>query len=473
MKRISLVMLILLLLGSFSFAAKPEAVVRVVGDDVYIWTRLYKAVVNRTTGLLEDYYITTHSFSKIDLNSDKKRAWIFKYGGDGYDVLVNGGEASPTTVSLLINNEKNITNLKTRNDITLIFVQRVKMNEKLIEFEKIYCFHNAPNYTHEVRIDVMKNPVGARLSVVIPKVGPSVYNRLNTSKTLFASYTKKHRKIEMSLISSGTLSPEGIVNIEKNNVNIKSYMGPVKVTLITRYLDNTADVKKIVHSLPNGYKWYDGLFYPMVSSLDWLYGITKNYGWAIIIFTLLIRLILYPLFAVQTKSTAQTMKLQPEMEKIRKKYKDPKKQQEELMKLYKKHGVNPMGGCLPLLIQMPIFFLLYGVIIYFGDQFPYSSKFFIWDDLSKGGFKVNLIFILIGIVIAIYQSTLTAKDKKQVLQSSLMFIVFEFFIIYLPSGLFLYYTVSSALQLLQTAYINRRLGIKGMKLKELFATNRR
>ncbi|RKX52500.1 MAG: preprotein translocase YidC, partial [Thermotoga sp.] len=155
------------------------------------------------------------------------------------------------------------------------------------------------------------------------------------------------------------------------------------------------------------------------------------------------------------------------------KYKDPKKQQEELMKLYKKHGVNPMGGCLPLLIQMPIFFLLYGVIIYFGDQFPYSSRFFIWNDLSKGGIGVNIVFILLEVVISVYQSTLTARDKKQVWQSSLMFIVFSFFIVYLPSGLFLYYTVSSALQLLQTAYINKKLGIKGMKLRELFATSKR
>ncbi|MCD6239238.1 MAG: YidC/Oxa1 family membrane protein insertase [Thermotogae bacterium] len=472
MKRALLITLIMVFLALLSYAAWPEAVMKVEGNDVYIWTRLYKAVVNKTTGFLEDYYTNTRSFSKINLDSDKKRAWIFKYGGDGYDVLVNEKEASLTTVSLKINGKEGITDLLTRDNIKLTFLQRVNVNGKLIEFEKTYIFHNTPNYTHEVRVKVLKNPINAKISVIIPRIGP--INKPNESSTLFISYTEKHRKILMSSASSGVLNSKGIVNLGKTNIiDIKSYMGPVKVTLITRYLDNTDNVKKIIRSLPKGYKWYDTLFYAMVHSLDWLYSITRNYGWAIIVFTVLIRLVLYPLFAVQTKSMAQNMKIQPEMEKIKKKYKDPKKQQEELMKLYKKHGVNPMGGCLPLLIQMPIFFLLYGVIIYFGDQFPYSSRFFIWNDLSKGGIQVNIVFILLEVVISVYQSTLTARDKKQVWQSSLMFIVFSFFIVYLPSGLFLYYTVSSALQLLQTAYINKKLGIEGMKLRELFATSKR
>lgn len=98
--------------------------------------------------------------------------------------------------------------------------------------------------------------------------------------------------------------------------------------------------------------------------LSAIYNFTGNFGWAIIIFTVLVRVCLLPLTVKQQKSMENMQKVQPELEKIQKKYQyDKEKLNEETMKLYQKYNVNPMGGCLPLFIQMPILLIIYGVIM--------------------------------------------------------------------------------------------------------------
>lgn len=98
--------------------------------------------------------------------------------------------------------------------------------------------------------------------------------------------------------------------------------------------------------------------------MDWLYRLFGNYGWALVGFTILVNLLLLPLTVKQQKSTAAMQKIQPELQKLQNKYKnDKEKLNTEMMKLYQKQGVNPMSGCLPLLIQLPIILILYQVII--------------------------------------------------------------------------------------------------------------
>ncbi len=96
------------------------------------------------------------------------------------------------------------------------------------------------------------------------------------------------------------------------------------------------------------------------TALHFINGIVGNYGWAIIIFTILIRLIIFPLTIKQLQSAAKTQELQPKLAEIQERYKnDKEKLGQEQMKLYKEEGVNPFGGCLPLLVQMPILISLY------------------------------------------------------------------------------------------------------------------
>jgi YidC/Oxa1 family membrane protein insertase len=105
------------------------------------------------------------------------------------------------------------------------------------------------------------------------------------------------------------------------------------------------------------------IIYPLGSILNFIYEYTSSYGLSLILFTILVKTILLPLTLKQTKSTMEMQKFQPEIQKLQKKYKQNKeKLNEEMMKLYKEHNINPAGGCLPLIIQLPIIFGLYRVI---------------------------------------------------------------------------------------------------------------
>ena len=109
--------------------------------------------------------------------------------------------------------------------------------------------------------------------------------------------------------------------------------------------------------------FFDYILYPFGMLMHWIYMLVQNYGLAIILFTFITKAALLPLNLKQQKSSAQMNLLKPEMDEIQKKYKDDKeKQGQETMKLYKKYGISPLAGCLPMLIQLPIIFLLYQIV---------------------------------------------------------------------------------------------------------------
>ena len=246
---------------------------------------------------------------------------------------------------------------------------------------------------------------------------------------------------------------------------VKVYLGPGKKTLIKMAFPE--DYEKIMELLKDMYGVYDAIFYGLVWFFDYIYGFTKNFGWTIIIFTFIVRLVLYPLYHAQTKSMIKMRKIQKDVQRIRNKYKDPRRQQEELMKLYREKGVNPMSGCLMMLIQLPIFFMLWGVLRYFEEEFAYGKPFLIWKDLSVGGFKENILLVLITIVASFYTTLITSQDTRSAWQGIIMSTIFPFLFISLPSGLFLYYTTNTLIQLAVTYYIYKRYRIKGITIREL------
>lgn len=121
---------------------------------------------------------------------------------------------------------------------------------------------------------------------------------------------------------------------------------------------------------------------PLSDVLDWFAShLWGQYGLSIMVVTIIVRLIILPLTLRQYRSSKAMQALQPEMEKLKKKYKDdPKKQQEETMQLFQKHGVNPLAGCFPILVQMPVLIALYNAIMY-NDQL--RSDTFMWLQLSE------------------------------------------------------------------------------------------
>ncbi len=183
-----------------------------------------------------------------------------------------------------------------------------------------------------------------------------------------------------------------------------------------------------------------------------------SYGLTIIIFTVIIRLILLPLSVKQLKSTAKMGAIQPEMKKVQAKYKsDPQKAQQEVMKLYKENGVNPMGGCLPMLIQMPILFALYAVF----QNLNMQGAGFLWmKDLTKA----DPIYILpiLSTVTTYFSSKLMqppSADGAQSKQSSTMYtgmaIFMGFMSLKFKGALVLYWVINNIVQIVQTLVINK------------------
>ncbi|WML36440.1 membrane protein insertase YidC [Clostridium sp. OS1-26] len=184
-----------------------------------------------------------------------------------------------------------------------------------------------------------------------------------------------------------------------------------------------------------------------------------SYGLAIILMTLIIRLILLPLNIKQTKSSIAMSELQPETKKIQEKYKnDPQRAQQEMMKLYKEKGANPLSGCLPMLIQWPIFIALYYV---FNNLTGINGVHFLWiQDLAK---RDVVLAVLSGIT-TYYSGSLMMPtgDSAQAKQSATMNIGMSIFMIFiswsLKSALVLYWVVNNLIQITQTL-VMKKLGI--------------
>ena len=209
--------------------------------------------------------------------------------------------------------------------------------------------------------------------------------------------------------------------------------------------------------------------YILLPVFNFLHIFIPNYGIVIIIFALIIKLVLYPL----TKSSMHSMKrmqlLAPKIAEIKEKYKDdPAKVNKETMNLYKVYGINPAGGCLPLLLQMPIFIALWGVLQNAVEL--RQQPFALWiHDLSRPDYILSLPFklplisidhisglaLLMGITTFIQQKQ-TIKDPKQQAMIYMMPIMLTLMFMSFPSGLNLYYFMFNLFSIVQQYFINKK-----------------
>ena len=201
--------------------------------------------------------------------------------------------------------------------------------------------------------------------------------------------------------------------------------------------------------------WFTVIAKPLFVALKYFYKLVGNWGWAIIILTVIIKVLFAPLTHKSQKSMKRMQKLQPLFAELKEKYKgDPARLNKEMMELYKKHKVNPMGGCLPMLIQIPVFIALYRVL---GNSIELRhAPFMFWlHDLSAKD-PYYVLPILMGVSMLVMQKmTPTTMDPKQNMMMMLMPVVMTFMFISLPSGLVLYFTVSNLLSMAQQFYINK------------------
>jgi YidC/Oxa1 family membrane protein insertase len=212
---------------------------------------------------------------------------------------------------------------------------------------------------------------------------------------------------------------------------------------------------------------------PLFWILKFFYNFLGNYGWAIVLLTIVVRVPFIPLLNKSQKSMRKMQEIQPKIAELREKYKkDPQKLQKETMEMYKKHKVNPVGGCLPMLLQIPVFFALYKVLMVAIEL--RGAPFMLWlTDLSGpdtlfghipawfpllGGFAVGPLPLAMGITMVIQQKmTPTSLDPKQNKMMMMMPVVFTFMFLNFASGLVLYWLVNNVLSIIQQFFTNRRM----------------
>ncbi len=203
-----------------------------------------------------------------------------------------------------------------------------------------------------------------------------------------------------------------------------------------------------------------GFFSIIARPIFWLlkrfHALVGNWGWAIVILTIVIRIPFIPLVNKGQRSMKKLQMVQPKMQEIREKHKnDPKRMQQETMELYKKHKVNPVGGCLPMLLQIPVFFALYKVLLIAIELRSAPWAFWITDLSQKDPFYVLPIVMGISMV-AQQKMTPSAGDPRQRKLMMFMPVVFTFLFLNFASGLVLYWLVNNLLSIAQQVYVNRK-----------------
>ena len=215
----------------------------------------------------------------------------------------------------------------------------------------------------------------------------------------------------------------------------------------------------------------------MLNILEFFYNITNNYGWAIVLLTLVVQIPLFPLTAKSFKSTMAMQQLQPQMTELRQKYKDdPRRINVEIMNLYKQNKVNPFGGCLPMLLQMPIFWALFTTLrsavelrhapfilwlkdLSIPDGSGVNTAFrFPGEGLPLIGNSLNILVILMGIFMFLQQkiTSPSSPDSPQAKMVVFMPILFTVLFWNFPSGLVLYWLTNSIVTIIGQYAISKR-----------------
>ena len=233
------------------------------------------------------------------------------------------------------------------------------------------------------------------------------------------------------------------------NIKFNGYVGPKEHKVL-----NAID-PELTNAIEYG--WFTFAAKPLFKLLSWLHGIFGNWGWSIIALTLIIRAILYPLTYKGMVSMQKMKAIAPKVKEVQAKYKgDPQRTNAAVMELYKKHGANPLGGCLPMILQIPVFFAIYRVLLNAVEL--QGAPWALWiTDLSRMD-TYYVLPILMGASMY-YQQKLTPNNFTDPLQEKVfkfLPIIFTFFFVTFPSGLVLYWFVNNLFSIAQQFVVNQQ-----------------
>ncbi|MDE0119467.1 MAG: YidC/Oxa1 family insertase periplasmic-domain containing protein [Bdellovibrionales bacterium] len=240
-----------------------------------------------------------------------------------------------------------------------------------------------------------------------------------------------------------------VLNPKKDfKVSYKIFIGPKDLALLKK------DHPSLIHWVDFG--WFSALSRGILQILYFFYSLVGNWGGAIILLTLLVRIILFPFVLSSHRSMELMKKVHPEIQKIREKFKDnPQRMNQEVMAVMKAYRANPLGGCLPLLLQLPVFWSLWKALS--NSYSLYQAPFIFWiRDLSWKD-PYYILPVLMGLVMFVQQKLSPVTLNKEMLRvMQVMPIFMSLFMINLPSGLVLYMLVSTVFGLVQQVYLNKK-----------------
>ena len=386
-----------------------------------------------------------------------------------------------------------------RHSIAFTAADKEKRIDKIFKFDP-------KNYALDVEIvveNISNNPIEFRIPLILGEFTISNDNQGRFDKLTISSQDKiKHLNLrktatfqDISFISYGDRYFTVILGVPARL--LKAQVNPVgpnsteialldeKITLLPRQKEvlkyNTyigpQDIKTIAlvnkqWSAVINFGMFDFIAQLLLQMLEFFYQIGHNWGVAIILLSVAIYLILFPLSIKQLRSMKQMQELQPKIEVLRKTYKDnPQRLNKEIMELYRRHKINPLGGCLPVLLQIPVFFALYQVLI--RSVALKGAKFFWIQDLSlldkiislPGtypliGNSINILPILMSISMFFQQklssaTQMSSSSEQQKMMLILFPIIFVFIFYNMPAGLVLYWLVNNILMLVQQVRMNR------------------
>ncbi|AAX16951.1 membrane protein insertase YidC [Borrelia hermsii] len=400
------------------------------------------------------------------------------------------------------------------DDYTHDFKTNFEYNGKFYEYIKRYTFSNKGEYL--IKLEIFLNNIDANdnsdidsykfvLSSDIEKLserGKLQYNNY-LSQAVYFDTKLRYGKDGLSVISpkwvgSGTKYFEVLVSKENMNVEFKQESKILKAFILNKvgnknisdtfyiyagpkdngYLDlfNKEDLNSFgLSNVEFGMSVEKSLLYfiqvPMQLIMQIFYNVIPNWGLSIMFLTIVVRILIFPLTFKSFRATAELSKLQPKMKEIQVKFKnDPKRLNEEMGKLYREEGVNPLGGCFPILLQLPVFFALYGLVNNFfllrgasfipgwiddlsiGDSIYYFGyKVFMWTDIRILPF-IMMVTQLISTIISSNVSFKSLGSQQKILYFGMP--IMFFFILYdMPSGLLIYWITTNIFTILQQYYI--------------------
>ncbi len=254
-------------------------------------------------------------------------------------------------------------------------------------------------------------------------------------------------------VVAGTSPQITVPSGESHLFTARLYAGPK----LQNRLDEIAEGLKLTVD----YRWFRILSQPLFWALDKIHVVIQHWGWSIVVLTLLIKLLFYKLTEAQFRSMGKMRKLQPRIAQLKERYGDDRQKfGQAMMEIYKKEKVNPLGGCLPILVQIPIFISLYWVLL---ESVELRQTAFLWvPDLSRPD-PYFILPVLNGIFMIITQRLMPTAGMDPMQRKLMMWlpVVFAFLFALFPAGLVLYWATNAGVSLAQQWYILRRLDREG------------